>query len=500
MSALLILSIVGGYFTILFTISWFTSRKESNNAFFIGNKQSPWYVVAFGMIGASLSGVTFISIPGTIGNLSPTNANMAFSYMQIAMGYIAGYIVIATVLMPLYYRLNLTSIYTYLKQRFGFWSHKTGAFFFLVSRTIGAAFRLYLVALVLQTFVFDAWGIPFAINVLLTLALIWVYTLRGGIGTIVYTDTLQTTFMLLAVFTALYFIGQELNVGIGGLITTIKTSNYSQWFFFDDVNSKQYFFKQFFSGMFIAIVMTGLDQDMMQKNNSCKNIAEAQKNMFSFSIVLFFVNLLFVGLGALLYIYANAKGIAIPEKTDTLFPMLALEHFPPIMGVIFLVGLIAAAYSSADSALTALTTSFCIDFLDYEAKAEHIPEQTLTSQRYAVHIGFTVLVFCVILFFKYGLTADVIGALFRVAGYTYGPLLGLYAFGLFLPNLKVYDKLVPVVCLFGPVVSYILHTNSKVWFNGYVFGFELLIVNGFITFVCLLAITSTKTNWSLKDR
>lgn len=490
MSPILILSLIVVYFAILFFISWLTSRDSSNDAFFIGNKKSPWYLVAFGMIGASLSGVTFISIPGVIGNVESINGQ--FSYMQVVLGYMVGYFVIATVLMPLYYRLNLTSIYTYLEQRFGFWSYKTGAGFFLLSRTIGAAFRLYLVAMVLQLFVFDAWGVPFVVNVLFTLLLIWIYTSRGGIKTIVWTDSLQTTFMLLAVIVSVYWIGKELDLGLNELITTIQDSPYSQLFFWD-WKADNHFLKQFLSGAFIAIVMTGLDQDMMQKNNSCKNIREAQLNMASFSVILLFVNLIFVSLGALLYIYAQTKGIELPIRTDHVFPTLALEHFPPMIGGIFLIGLIAAAYSSADSALTALTTSFCVDFLGFEKKAGQTNQQQLKHTRYAVHIGFTILVLGVILIFRYALSEDVISSLFRVAGYTYGPLLGLYAFGLFVPRLTIRDQFAPLVCLAAPTLTYIINANSVAWLGGYKFGFELLILNGALTFLGLLLI-SRKAN------
>lgn len=489
MSAQLILGIILAYFIVLFIISWLTGRGSSNEDFFIGGKQSPWYLVAFGMIGASLSGVTFISIPGVIGNLESINGQ--FSYMQVVLGYLVGYFVIATVLMPLYYRLNLTSIYTYLEKRFGFWSYKTGAGFFLISRTIGAAFRLYLVAIVLQLFVFDEWGVPFIVNVFFTLLLILVYTLRGGIKTIVWTDTLQTTFMLLAVFITIYWIGSDLGLGMGELFTAIQESPYNQLFFWE-ASEGRYFFKQFFSGVFIAIVMTGLDQDMMQKNNSCKNIGEAQKNMFSFSVVLLVVNFLFVGLGALLYIYANTKGIELPTKTDQVFPQLALKHFPPIVGVTFLIGLIAAAYSSADSAITALTTSFCVDFLGFEKKQGRVADRQLQKTRYAVHIVFTFLVLAVILIFKYVLAEEVISAVFRVAGYTYGPLLGLYAFGLFVKNRTIRDNFAPIICIVAPILAYIINVNSEAWLGGKL-GFAVLILNGALTFIGLWLISYKQT-------
>ncbi len=488
MSPTLIITLVLGYILLLFVVSLITGKDSSNEAFFIGKKESPWYVVAFGMIGASLSGVTFISVPGVIGNFDSINGH--FSYMQVALGYIVGYFIIATVLMPLYYRLNLTSIYSYLYERFGWWSYKTGAGFFILSRTIGASFRLFLVALVLQEFVFNAWNVPFFINVLFTLALIWVYTLRGGIKTIVWTDTLQTTFMLLAVCAAVYWMASDLGLGIGGLVQTISDSEYSKMFFWT-ASEDRYFFKQFISGAFIAIAMTGLDQDMMQKNNSCKNISEGQKNMFTFSIVLFFINLLFVSLGALMYIYASSKGIELPTRTDHVFPTLALSHFSPIIGILFLIGLIAAAYSSADSALTALTTSFCVDFLGFEEKTEKgiqtAQQGGLQKTRYIVHIGFTFLVFLVIMIFHYILETDVVTALFKVALYTYGPLLGLYAFGLFIKRDINDGPWVLLIAIGAPLLGYVINylTNNSL-------GFLILPINGLLTFIGLMLISKSQ--------
>lgn len=480
MSPLSILLCIAGYFGLLIFVSYLTVRdeKDNNDSFFLGNKKSRWYVVAYGMIGSSLSGVTFISVPGWVGS-------SGFSYMQVVLGYLVGYTVIATVLMPMYYRLNLTSIYTYLEQRFGFWSYKTGASFFLLSRTIGSAFRLYIVAIVLQLAVFNHFEIPFAVTVFITILLIWVYTFKGGIKTIIWTDTLQTTFMLGAVGISVFVIAKELGLTPGGLIETVSNSGYSQIFFFDDVNSKNYFFKQFLSGAFIAIVMTGLDQDMMQKNLSCRNIGEAQKNVFSLAFVLIFVNLFFLSLGALLYIFANAKGITIPAKSDELYPMLATQnHLGAVAAFLFVIGLVAAAYSSADSALAALTTSFCVDILDVQKKAE---EQKVKLRK-QVHIGVSLVMVLVIIIFKAINNESVISAVFTVAGYTYGPLLGLYAFGLF-TKLNVKDKFVPIVCILSPVICYFLSTYSVQLFNGYKFGFELLIVNGGLTFAGLLAIS-----------
>ncbi len=479
MNPITVILLIVGYFALLMLISHFTSKGATNDAFFIGGHKSPWYLVAFGMIGASLSGVTFISVPGWV-------ESNQFSYMQMVMGYFVGYTVIALVLMPLYYKLNLTSIYTYLEDRFGYYSYKTGAGFFLLSRTIGAAFRLFLVAQVLQYLVFDEWGIPFFVTVMITILLIWLYTFKGGIKTIVWTDSLQTLFMLIAVGVSIYFISSEMDLGISGLISEVKESDYSQIFFFDDWNDRKHFFKQFFSGAFLAIVMTGLDQDMMQKNLSCANIKDGQKNMFSFSIVLIFVNFVFLVLGALLFIYANKNGIEIPGKTDNLFPEIATQHLSTAAGIFFILGLVAAAYSSADSALTALTTSVCVDFLDIKNKEESLK----VKLRKKIHVIMSVILFVVILLFDVINNDSVISSLFKAAGYTYGPLLGLYAFGLILKR-NVKDKLVPIVCLISPVVCYILNVFSVELFNGYQFGFEILILNGGLTFFGLLMIPAS---------
>ena len=466
MSPTLILSIISIYFLVLILISYFTGKSDSNDAFFLGNKQSPWYIVSFGMIGATLSGVTFISVPGWV-------ADSQFSYMQMILGMTAGYIVIANVLMPIYYRMNLTSIYAYLGDRFGESTHQTGAFFFLLSRTIGASFRLYLVANVMQIAIFEAWNVPFWLTVSLTIILIWIYTFRSGIKTIIWTDTLQTLFMLLAVGVSIWLISDKMGLGLVELSHTIRESQYSQVFFWE---GKQHFLKQFLSGAFLAIVMTGLDQDMMQKNLSCRSLSDAKKNMYSFSVVLIVVNVFFLALGAMLYLYAEQIGMDI-TKGDDLFPLVALKADLGIgVGIFFILGLIAAAYSSADSALTSLTTSFCVDFLNIELKAELQQIQT----RKWVHVGFSVVLVLAILIFKAINDDSVISALFKVAGYTYGPLLGLFAFGIFTKwNIK--DRAVPIVAVLSPVIAYVLQLYIP-------FGFELLIVNGGITFLglCLL--------------
>jgi SSS family transporter len=484
MSPILILSAVIAYSIMLFVITWFTSRNANNQAYFLGNKTSPWYVIAYGMIGASLSGVTFMSVPGWVGSTQ-------FSYMMVVLGYLAGYAVIATVLLPLYYRLNLTSIYSYLEQRFGFWSYKTGAFFFILSRTIGASFRMFLVVNVLQTFVLDAWGVPFWVTVAVFILLIILYTFEGGIKTIIWTDTLQTTFMLLGVFISVGIICRELNFSFPELIDKISNSDYSQMVF-TDYHDKKFFLKKFLGGMFIAIAMTGLDQEMMQKNLSCRSLKEAQKNMFTFSIVLVFVNLMFLCLGACLYFYSSTKGIEIPVKTDNLFPNIALNYLGPFAGLVFIIGLISAAYPSADGALTSLTTSFCVDFLDMNRRKDW-DEQTKKRMRYIVHFSFAALLLAVIVIFRAINDEAVVGKLFTVAGYTYGPLLGLFAFGLFNKR-KIQDKYAPFVCLFSPILCYILSENSTQWFSGYKFDFELLIINGAITFIGLWLLSFRKTS------
>jgi Na+/proline symporter len=478
MSPGLVIAIISIYFLVLIFISIVTSRGATSHTFFTGNRQSPWYLVAFGMIGASLSGVTFISIPGEVGTSQ-------FAYFQVVLGYIVGYYVIGKVLLPLYYKMNLVSIYEYLESRYGFWAYKTGAFFFILSRVIGSSFRLFLVAAVLQLAVFEPIGIPFWVTVIVTIFLIWVYTFKGGIRTIVWTDSLQTFFLLLSVGLTIYQISQDLGLTASGLTRLVSESQYARIFVWD-WQSPYNFFKQFLSGTFIAIVMTGLDQDMMQKNLTCRNLADAQKNMFWFTVLLVIVNFFFLTLGALLYLFADSKGITLPGRTDELFPMLALHHLSIALGIAFILGIIATAYSSADSALTALTTSFCIDFLGLEKKTTK--SAWSNRIRIIVHIGFSLLIFVVIIVFRSINDASVITSVFKAAGYTYGPLLGLFGFGLFTKRL-VNDKVVPLICIVSPLLSYILNMHSKALFNGYEFGFEILIVNGFLTFAGLWALS-----------
>ncbi len=476
MTPISILVLIVVYFLVLFIVGYFTGKNDSNEVFFKASKKSPWYVVAFGMIGASLSGVTFISVPGWV-------ENSQFNYMQVVFGYLFGYLVIAYVLIPIYYRMNVTSIYEFLKHRFGKSSHITGAFFFFVSRVLGASFRLYLVASVLQYFIFDAWNVPFVVTVMLSILFIWIYTAKGGIKTIVWTDTLQTLFMISAVVVTIYTILNSFGWSFTDLMSNSTFKEYSTMFVFDDFLSKSYFFKSFFGGMFIAITMTGLDQDMMQKNLTCKNTKEAQWNVVSLGVVLIFINFIFLTLGALLFMYAKKEGISVPmvdgtPKTDLLYPEIALNgNLGMFLSITFVLGLIAAAYSSADSALTSLTTSFCIDFLQIEDK----PEKEQKSIRKKVHILVSIGLIGVIVAFKYLLKDNVISSLLQVASYTYGPLLGLFAFGIF-TKINIKDKWVWIIALFSVFVTYMLQKYSVQLLGGYQFGYELLIVNGLITF------------------
>ncbi|RXK52449.1 sodium:solute symporter [Aquirufa rosea] len=471
MSVTLAGGILAIYFGLLLLISYITSKGADTHAFFTANRESPWWLVAFGMIGTSISGLTFISVPGAVGKTY-------FTYYQVILGHSLGYLTIALVLMPLYYRLNLISIYGYLESRFGFWSYKTGSAFFLLSRTIGSAARLYLAVNVLQIAIFAPIGVPFGLTVFISILLIWLYTHRGGVKTIIWTDTLQTLFLLIALFITIILVGKQMNMGLMDMIHTISDSKYSHMFEWDWKNS-HFFGKDFLAGIFIAIVMTGLDQDLMQKNLTCKSIGEAQKNMFWFYWVLLFINLLFLSLGALLYLYAQSNQIAIPAQTDNLYPMLALNgHFGTLAAVTFLLGIIAASYASSDSALTALTTSFCIDFL----RIEKFQEQKRHKIKHYVHLGFSTLFFVVIGLFHLFNNQELISAVFNLAGYTYGPLLGLFSFGLFTKT-AVKDKWVPIVCVASPIITFVLEMQAQAIFGG--FGFAKLILNGAICFALL---------------
>ncbi len=493
LSPQLILFILIGYFLMLILISYLTSRGSSDNhSFFMAKRQSPWYLIAIGMIGTSISGVTFISVPGWVEARS-------MSYMQTVFGFLLGYTVISFVLMPMYYKLNLISIYTYLEKRFGTASYKTGSAFFLLSRTIGSGFRLYLAAMVMHQFVTSPFGIPFWLTVAITIGLIWSYTFKGGVKTIIWTDLIQTLCLITTLVMTLYVIGDRLGLDISGIIRTVTESPKSQVFFFENGwGDAKNFFKQFLAGASICIVMSGLDQDIMQKNLTVKTLRGAQINMMSYGALLAFINLLFLVLGILLFMYAKQNNIAIPivngtPRTDLLFPTIALNYSTPFIGVLFFLGLLASTYASADSALTSLTTAFCIDFLGFQKKETQ--EESTHKTRTLVHLGFSVLLFFIIILFYIINDSSVIEAIYKAAGYTYGPLLGLFAFG-FLTKKKIRDHLAPYICIASPILTYIINRNSEAWFSGYKFDFELLILNGLITFIGLWAIS---TNEKLED-
>jgi SSS family transporter len=482
MSSSIILIVIFLYFFGLFIISSLTTGNNDNQTFFSANKESPWYLVAFGMVGASLSGITFISVPGDVGSSQ-------FTYFQVVLGYLFGYFVVALLLLPIYYKLKLTSIYEYLKVRFGVVSHKTGAFFFFLSRITGASFRLYLVAIVLQQFVFNELKIPFEITVIISVILIWIYTFRGGIKTIVWTDTLQTSFMLISVILSIYLINQSLNWTFLDFINSNELKTYSNILVTESLMEKNHLFKSFIGGMFITICMTGLDQDMMQKNLTCKSIKEAQKNMIVFSIVLVIVTFIFLLLGALLFIYSEKLNIVIPNlngsiNSDLLFPQIALNSgLGNIIGITFLLGLIAAAYSSADSALTSLTTSYCVDVIDIINKSQNYQIKI----RKRAHIIMSIILVIVIIIFKNYLNTSVIDGLLVLAGYTYGPLLGLFAFGIF-TDYQIKDKYVWIVTIFSVLIVALLANLDPSFLGGYKIGYELLPINGLITFLGLILI------------
>lgn len=477
MNPVAILITIIAYFLILFTVSYIAGRKADNEGFFVGNRQSTWYVVAFAMIGSSISGVTFVSVPGMVGVSS-------FSYLQMVLGFVVGQFIIAFVLIPLFYRMNLVSIYEYLENRFGISSYRTGAWFFFISKMLGAAVRLFLVCLTLQLLVFEPFHLPFALNVTMTVALVWLYTFRGGVKSLIWTDALKTCCLVISVVLCIYYIASDLQLSFTGMISTISDSELSRMFFFDDMNDKRYFFKQFLAGIFTMIAMNGLDQDMMQRNLSCKNFKDSQKNMITSGISQFFIILLFLMLGVLLYTFTARQGIAQPAKSDELFPMIATgPYFPAIVGILFIVGLISSAYSAAGSALTALTTSFTVDILGTKGKTE----EAVVKIRKRVHVGMAVVMGIVIFVFNLLNNTSVIDAVYILASYTYGPILGLFTFGIFTKK-QVRDKYIPWVALASPILCFVLQKNSQAWFNGYQFGYELLIFNALFTFIglCLL--------------
>jgi len=479
MSPLLVISILIAYFLLLIGISTLTTKHTTSASFFTGDRKSPWYLVAFGMTGAALSGVTFISVPGETGNT-------AWSYLVFVFGNAIGYIIISRFLLPLYYKLKVVSIYSYLKDRFGINAYKTGSLFFILSQSIGASFRLFLVSCVLQIAFFDALNIPFSVTVLITIILIWIYTYKGGIRTIVFTDALQTLFMIAALIATIIIISNRLQLGLPDLCRTIWNHPNSK-ILDTDWQSGHFWIKQFFAGIAVTIVMNGLDQNMMQKNLSCKNTRESQKNMQWFTLSFVITNIMFLGLGVLLYRYAEVYNITLPTKTDEIYAFLSLNHFGLVASIFFLLGITAAAYSSADSALTALTTSFCVDILGID-----INKSVNKRIKTRTHIGFSLVMFLIIILFREINDSSVVSSIFKVAGYTYGPLLGLYAFGLF-TRFKINDKLCPVVCITSPIICYIISKNSIDWLWGYKFGFELLIFNGLLTFLGLFLL-KTKTH------
>ena len=500
MSPVILFSFVIGYFVLLLLVAYFTSRNANNDSFYIGNRNSNWVLVAFGMIGTSLSGVTFVSVPGAVGDVS-ANGFRGFAYLQVAIGYLIGYLVIAFVLLPLYYRLNLTSIYNYLLQRFGRVAYKTGSLFFIISRTVGATARLYLVINVLQFFILDRLGVPFVITAAVILLMILLYTFEGGVRTIVYTDTLQTTLMISGLVICIIYILNNLHLSTGEAFTQLGNMGYLQ-IFNTDFNSKGFFVKQIIGGAFITIAMTGLDQEMMQKNISVRLLADSQKNVITLSVILVSVLVLFLFLGGLLYLYGNAHGgvyqdVLVNGKLvkhfilnntnvigDKAFPSIVLNYFPPAVGIMFIIALISALFPSADGALTALTSSFCIDIIGLKERAD-LDEKQQKRWRLTVHLSFAILFLLCIMGFKVLNDNSIIDKILDLAGYTYGPLLGLFALGIFTKRQLPNSWIVTLVCLIAPLLSYIISMNAKSWLNGYQIGIELLIVNGLLTFAGL---------------
>lgn len=482
-----IILVVAIYFLVLSGFAWWTGRKSNTASFYNGNKNSPWYLVAIGMIGASLSGVTFISIPGKVGD---GISGSAFAYMQMVFGFLVGYIIIAQVLLPIYYRSGVTSIYEILGKQLGQSAQTVASGTFILSRTVGASLRLFLIAMVLHTFVMQPFGVPFYLTVLITIVLIWIYTFQGGIKTIVWTDTLQTIIMLCAVLLTIYYLSDALDMTILEGWHVMSEKGINKVFFFENGwGDARYFFKMFIGGILITLTMTGLDQDMMQKNLTCKNIGEAKKNMYTFSLILLVANLIFLTLGGLLYLFAQQKGIDIPATTDHLYPTISLYYLPPIVGILFIVGLIAAAYSSADSALTSLTTAFCLDFLKITPT-----DSSKRPIRILVHIGFSLVLFFIILYISTLDYSAIIDQLFKAAGYTYGPLLGMFVFAIY-SNRSLKKKrsfMVLIIAICSILKTYYLDQNSETLFNGFTFGFTTLLINGALTYLGLFCISHPK--------
>jgi SSS family transporter len=485
MSPLLVLTVIGFYFAVLFLISRLTSRRVDVETYFTGNRRSPWFVVAFGMIGASLSGITFISVPGEVGNTQ-------LYYFQLVLGYLVGYFVIATVLLPLYYRLKLVSIYSYLETRFGEVSHRTGSLFFLISQSIGASLRLFVVAGVLHLALFQHYRIPFMLTVVLTLGLIWAYTYKAGIKTIVWTDTFQTLMMLLSVGITMYIVSKNMQLSFGDMTRTIIHSDYSTIFNWDWKFEKN-FYKQFLTGIVVAIAMNGLDQNEMQKSLTCRNLKEAQKNIYLYSVILVLTNLVFLSLGVLLYAYVQTTGMVLPADpagnlldTDKLFPDLALNRLGTTAGIVFMLGIASAAFSSADSALTSLTTAFYTDFL----RLNHKTDAQKKRIRMRINVAVALILIAIIMVFRALNDESVINTVYTIAGYTYGPLLGLFSFGLF-TKYRIRDRWVPLVVLLSPLLAWLLNVFLIEGF-GFYLGYTLLLFNGLITFAGLWMIRLRK--------
>lgn len=487
MKPIFVLLVIALYFGMLMLISWLTGRKGAgNDAFFRANKSSKWYVVAVAMIGTSISGVTFVSVPGMVRNLDMT-------YMQMVLGFFFGYLVIAYILLPLYYRLNLTTIYGYLEQRYGVRSYKTGAWFFLLSKIVGAAARLYLVAYILQSLVFDAWGVPFVVTVTGIILIIWLYSHKSGIKTIIWTDWLQTLLFITALVLIVWQLSSSMEMNLAEIVTTIRESPHSRIFVFDDWHSTQHFLKQFFSGMFITIVMTGLDQDQMQKNLTIRTLRDAQKNVVSYGLAFAPINFLFLSLGVLLLAYAGQNGIPLPEVSDNILPLIASEHLGPVVLGIFVVGIVAAAFSSADSALTALTTSFCVDILGIKSIAKDIKQEEREVRiRRRVHLGISAVFILIILLIEAIGSDSIINAIYKLASYTYGPLLGLYVAGLY-TKVNPADRYVPFVAIAAPLICFLIE-QAILQFYGYRVGYELLLMNGMLTALGLWAISQKNKN------
>lgn len=477
MSPLLLFSFVIGYFLVLLVVARITGKGSDNHSFFIGNKNSNWMLVAFGMVGTSLSGVTFVSVPGAV-------AKDGFAYFQITIGYLLGYLAISYVLLPLYYKLNLTSIYNYLGTRLGFLSYKTGSSFFILSRTLGATARLYLVVNILQEAILNSFGIPFWATTLIILAMILLYTFEGGVKTIVYTDTLQTSCMLAGLVICVFYILQTLGLGFGESLDQMQSHGYTK-IFFTDPNSSLFFVKQIVAGAFITLTMTGMDQEMMQKNISVKNLKDSQKNVMSMAVVLMLVILIFLFLGGLLYLYAEKLGITV--NGDKIFPTIALEHMPPVVSVIFIIALISALFPSADGAITALTATFCIDMLGIN-RNENLTEARRKKIRQTVHLGFAALFLLFVMVFKWVNNPSMIGVILKIAAYTYGPLLGLFAFGM-LTQKSVKDKFVPYVCVAAPLLCLLIETNQAKLFGSFEIGLLVLLINGSLTFLGLMLVS-----------